>query len=303
VLASGALVLLLAASACGEDYSNVASMFDLGMGARPLAMGGAFVGLADDGNALFYNSAGLAWIKDLSLLSSYEMRLGTSSYGHLSAAFSHFGFGIHYFDFGEVPETDEFGNVIGSFNYRNYAFVAAAGAKAADLPYLKPMPIAENIAFGLKAKVLNVSTLEPGSGTGFALDLSVLFRSHTSSTRLPFIAGYGLGLIVENLIGSPIQYGSGHEEPWTRTATAGIAVELTNQVVLALDASTDDRIGLGFEWTPIPYASFRGGLKHDEVWVASLGMGVRFKNFTFAYAVAFHPYLNNQLRGSLTVNW
>jgi len=300
---SSALVLLLAGLASGEQYSNTAFLFDLGTGARPLAMGEAFVGLADDGNALFYNSAGVAWIKDLSLLSSYEMRLGTSSYGHLSIALSHFGFGIHYFDFGEVPETDEFGNVLGSFTYRNYAFIAAGGIKAADLPFLMHMPFAENVAFGLKAKVLKISTLEPGSGSGFAVDLSILFRSDTLSLRMPFITGYGLGLVIENLIGPPIQYGSGHQESWPREVTAGIAVHLLDQVVLAMDAATDDRIGLGFEWTPIPYASFRGGLKHEGAWTWSLGMGVHFNNFIFDYTVVIHPHLNNQLRGSLTVSW
>jgi len=300
---SSALVLLLAASVGGEEYSNVASLFDLGMGARPLAMGGAFVGLADDGNALFYNSAGLAWIENLSILSCYELRLGTASYGHLSTAFSHFGFGIHYFDFGEVPETDEFGNVLGTFNYRNYAFVAAAGAKVAELPFLTRIPFAENIAFGLKAKVLNVSTLEPGSGTGFAVDFPLLFRSNSPSLQFPFITSYGLGLVVENLISLPIQYGSGHQESWPREATAGIAVELLDQVVLATDVGTDDCVGLGVEWTPIPRFSVRGGLKHEGVWMWSLGMGAHFDNFIFDYTVVIHPYLNNQLRGSLTVNW
>ena len=298
-----ALVLLLTASASGEEYSNVASMFDLGMGARPLAMGGAFVGLADDGNALFYNSAGLAWIEDLSLLSSYEVRLGTASYGHLSTTFPHFGLGVHYFDFGEVPETDEFGNVLGTFNYRNYAFVAAAGTKAADLPYLTRMPFAENIGFGLKAKVLKISTLEPGSGTGFSLDLSFLFRSDSPSLRMPFITGYGLGLVIENFIGPPVRYGSGHQEPWPRKATAGIAVELLDQVVLATDVGTDDCVGLGVEWTPISAVSLRTGLKYEGIWMWSLGMGARFRNFAFDYAVVIHPYLNNQLRGSLTVSW
>ncbi len=261
---SSGLLLLLAASASGEEYSHVASIFDLGMGARPLAMGGAFVGLADDGNALFHNPAGLAWMRGLSLLSSYELRLGTASYGHLSTALSHFGFGIHYFDFGEVRETDEFGNVIGTFNYRNYVFVAAAGTKAADLPFLTRILFAENIAFGLKAKILKISTLEPGSGTGFAVDFPFLFRSDTSSPRFPFITGYGFGLVVENLIGPPIQYGSGHQEPWPRKATAGIAVELLDQVVLAMDAATDNCVRLGMEWTPIPYEEltrFRGHLK------------------------------------------
>jgi len=211
VLVGTAVALLLAISVTGEQYSNVTSVFELGMGARPLAMGGAFVGIADDGNALFYNPAGLARVKGLSVLSSYEARPGTASYGNLSASLPHFGFGVHYFDFGDVPETDEFGNILGTFGYRNYALIAAAGIKAADLPFLARMPLAESIGFGLKAKFLKISTLDPGNGTGFAIDLPFFFRSESPSPRVPIITSYGFGFVIENLIGLPIKYGSGHQ--------------------------------------------------------------------------------------------
>jgi hypothetical protein len=121
-------------------------------------MGGAFVGLADDGNGLSYNAAGLAWAQGLSVLSSCEARPGTASYGNISASLPHFGFGIHYFDFGDVPETDEFGNILGTFSYRNYALIAAAGVKAGDLPFLARIRLTESIGFGLKVKLLKVST-------------------------------------------------------------------------------------------------------------------------------------------------
>lgn len=303
MLLIAALLLSLVVSVSGEQYSNIASSFELGMGARPLAMGGAFVSLADDGDALFYNAAGLAWTQGLSVLSSYEARPGTASYGNLSGSFPHFGFGIHYFDFGEVPETDEFGNILGYFSYRNYALIAAAGTKAADLPFLTGIPFAENIGFGLKAKILKVSTLEPGSGSGFALDLPFLFRSESPSPRAPFITSYGFGLVIENLIGLPIKYGSGHQENWPRKVIIGTSLELLDQVILAMDVISEKSIRLGVEWTPIPAVSLRSGLKYEDIWMWSLGMGVRFRNFTFDYAVVLHPYLNNQLRGSLAVSW
>jgi len=266
-------------------------------------MGGAFVGLADDGNALFYNPAGLAWGRGLSILSTLEARPGTASYGNLSGSLPHFGFGVHYFDFGEVPETDEFGNVLGTFSYRNYALIAAAGIKAADLPILEQMPLAENIGFGLGVKFLKVSTLDPGNGTGFAIDLPFLFRSESPSPRVPIITSYGVGVVIENLIGLPIKYVSGHQENWPRKVVIGTSLELLDQVILAMDVTSEKSVHLGIEWTPIPGVSFRSGLKYEDLWMWSLGMGVRFKNFEFDYAVVLHPYLDNQLRGSLAVSW
>jgi len=303
VLLSSMVVLLLVASVNSEQYSNVASIFELGMGARPLAMGGACIGLADDRNALFYNAAGLAWTQDLSILSSYEARPGTASYGNLSGSLPHFGFGVHYFDFGEVPETDEFGNIIGTFSYRNYAFIAATGVKASDLPFLARMPLAESIGFGLKAKLLKVSTLEPGSGTGFAIDLPFLFRSESPSPRVPIITSYGFGIVIENLFGLPIQYESGHEENWPRKVVIGTSLELLDKVILAMDVTSEKSVHLGIEWTPIPAVSFRTGLKYEDIWMWSLGMGARFRNFAFDYAIVTNPYLNSQLRGSLVVSW
>jgi hypothetical protein len=297
------LLLLLVVSVTGEQYSNVTSIFDLGTGARPLAMGGAFVGLADDGNALFYNAAGLAWGQGLSVLSSCEARPGTASYGNLSVSLPHFGFGVHYFDFGEVPETDEFGNIIGTFGYRNYAIIAAAGIKAADLTFLARMPFAENVGFGLKAKLLKVSTLDPGSGTGFAIDLPFLFRSESPSPRVPIITSYGVGIVIENLIGLPIKYESGHQENWPRKLILGTSLEFLDQVILTMDVTSEKSVHLGVEWIPIPALSFRTGLKSEGVWIWSLGMGARFRNFVFDLAVVPHPYLTSQLRGSFAVSW
>jgi len=44
---------------------------DIGLGARPMGMGGAFVALADDANGLFWNPAGLSQIKRAEFSSMY----------------------------------------------------------------------------------------------------------------------------------------------------------------------------------------------------------------------------------------
>ncbi|NLG70259.1 MAG: hypothetical protein GX496_11985, partial [Firmicutes bacterium] len=51
-----------AVAAADGDVTVVGAgaIFQIGAGARPLARGGAFAGVAEDENALFYNPAGLA---------------------------------------------------------------------------------------------------------------------------------------------------------------------------------------------------------------------------------------------------
>ena len=56
-IAIGAIGLLIMCAG-----GAVAAFNDIGVGGRPLGMGGAFVALADDGNAASYNPAGLGYI-------------------------------------------------------------------------------------------------------------------------------------------------------------------------------------------------------------------------------------------------
>ena len=48
------------------------SMEQIPTGARPLGMGGAFVGVADDANALNWNPAGLPGLRRTEFTSSYS---------------------------------------------------------------------------------------------------------------------------------------------------------------------------------------------------------------------------------------
>lgn len=293
----------LSFSALAETYSNAASIFDLGMGARPFSMGSAFVGLADDGNAILYNQAGLAWESGLSFLSSYEARPDTASYGTLAASFPRIGFSIHYFDFGVVSETDEFGNIVGTFSYSNVGLVAASAVKASDLPFLSQAPLAENFGFGLGVRLLKVNTLNPGSGTGLGLDFSVLFRSESPSPRVPIVTGYGLGAVIENVTGLPVKYESGHQEDWPLKMVLGTSLEFLDQIILAVDFTSEKSFRLGVEWTPIPAISFRSGIKNEGVWMWSFGGGLAFRNFVLDFSIVPHPYLNSQLRGAIEMHW
>ena len=273
------------------------------MGTRVLGLGGAFVALADDESALFYNPAGLAWNDGLSLLSTYEVRPLTGGYGHISAVRGNLGLGIHYFDFGDVPETDEFGNILGTFSYRNVALVAGAGVSASNLPYLSSMTLAESVAFGLGVKLLNVDTLEPGNGIGFAVDFPFLLRVDSPPFGQPYITQFSFGVQLQNILGMPISYESGHSEDWEKKVVVGTSVELLQQWIVAIDLASDGNLHLGVEWNPVSALSVRLGLKRDGVWTGSMGIGMLFGNLAFDLALVAHPYLHNQIRGSFGVCW
>jgi hypothetical protein len=57
-------------------FSTLAQSNQVPFGARPAGMGDAFVSLADDGNALFWNPAGIVWLSHHELNSMYANPLG-----------------------------------------------------------------------------------------------------------------------------------------------------------------------------------------------------------------------------------
>jgi hypothetical protein len=264
-------------------------------------MGGAFVGLADDGNALFFNSAGLGGLDGLSALSSGEVRRDLGILGQVAVVLPRLGLGIHFLDLGDVPQVDEVGNVIGHFSYRTYALVAGAGIRGADVAFLRTLPLLRDFGLGLKVKFLTVSTLDPGSGSGLAVDLSFFYGWSNTGLGTGSLTGLGLGLVLENLAGVPIKYGSGHEADWLRGVVIGTSVTLFDSWTVVADFAPGKGIRTGLEWLPVPAIAVRAGLRSEGAVIWSLGFGVRYGMFALDYAFVTHPHLAPQHRLSFGI--
>jgi len=64
-------ILFIAAILVSAVTTSWADFEDLGVGARPIGMGNAYTGLADDVNAIYYNPAGLAQLDESQFTSGY----------------------------------------------------------------------------------------------------------------------------------------------------------------------------------------------------------------------------------------
>lgn len=293
--------VLLSFPLVAADYSNTAGVVELWMGARPLAMGGAFVGLADDANALFFNAAGLGQMRGFAALSSAGVRPALGSLGDVTLTVPLVGVGLRYFDFGDVPEVDEYGNVIGSFSYRNYVLVAGAGMAGSSVPFMRRLPVLGNLSVGAKIKYIIVSTLDPGSGSGLALDLGFMYDYgvHRPVSRSRY--AFRLGIVVENLLGLPLRYGSGHQEGWERAAVIGASLTFLNSLTIVADVAPNRGVRLGCEWNALNAIAVRAGIRVEDVVMWSLGTGVRFGMLSLDYALAIHPHLAAEHRLSFMV--
>src|SRR5437763_6306141 len=123
------LLFLTCSSFCAftqfRKYSN--EFLNIGAGARGLAMGGAQVASAEDGNAGYWNPAGLVNVIDnasVSLMHA-EYFAGIGKYDYLSAAipmsgsYRTLGFSLLRFGVDDIPNTLFLVQPDGSLNYNN----------------------------------------------------------------------------------------------------------------------------------------------------------------------------------------
>ncbi|MFH1754750.1 MAG: PorV/PorQ family protein, partial [Candidatus Latescibacterota bacterium] len=165
--------------AVGE--SGVPSLI-IAPGARANGMGSAFVAVADDATASWWNPGGLAFMQSraLSLMHSQlvpdlasDVYYEYFGYTNQIGDFGTLAFSLTYLTYGESFKTDDFGNVLDPFTSWE---VAAVGSFA--------MPIRNNIGVGLSMKFIHAdyapawATQEGlrGAGSTVAAEVGVLWK-------------------------------------------------------------------------------------------------------------------------------
>lgn len=267
------LLFALAAGGWGEDLSGVAGIFDLGTGARPLGMGSAFLALADDENASFYNPAGLGWLERVGVHSLFTEGFGGVSYGVVGLALPGLGVTVMQIDSGPILSGEE------TFRYVSQAGVVSCGVSLGPL------------GLGGRLKLYRVS--EPYTAWGVAFDPALLLR----------VGFMQVGLLAENVLAAPIVFGDGHTENWEPALEVGVALvgEPWPGARWAVLVEGSDLLARD--------PALRGGL---EVWMGalaarvghdgstgSLGLSVRFANLEVDWAYGVSSDLGESHRLSL----
>ncbi|OGR89863.1 MAG: hypothetical protein A3J74_03530 [Elusimicrobia bacterium RIFCSPHIGHO2_02_FULL_57_9] len=147
--AAAALAVFLAgnlpAGAAGaNDFSKQAVgtkgseflMFDLG--ARGIALGGAYTALTNDADSLYWNPAGLTRVTRFSASANYARHVGDINYQSATAAHrinesSVLAGGLRTRNLGTISQTDLAGNSLGSFSPRDYIAELGWGQSIYDL--------------------------------------------------------------------------------------------------------------------------------------------------------------------------
>jgi len=264
--------------------TTAANFLKIGIGARATAMGGAFIALADDGTALYWNPAGLAQVDETEILAMYNMWFQEVKQGYLSLTFPFLkgtaGLGANYVDMGDIEKRDGGGNLIGNFG----AFDIQA-----SLGYARKL--SSRLMFGISAGMLTESIAEDKKST-YLGNVGLLFSGKS----------FSLGLACQN-IGSKLG-----EDSLPLTYRGGIALRLSSLSIEAdaVKAIDDDMYYCaGLEWWIGNILALRAGYRtgQDVGSGISYGVGLRISTINLDYVYVPYGDLGNTQRVSLGINF
>jgi len=261
-----------------------------GAGARSLAMGSAFTGLADDGTAGYWNPAALAFLDEYQLITMYAPYRMDTQYNFVSAAIPFGPWGaVSVSDVmlmsGGFQERNDLNQVLGS----NQSVMKNAASMSYAQSFLKHFSAGVRIKF-LQERVFSTS------GDAFGVDGSLYTK--------PFY-GVSAGLTVNNinrpkitLIEAPDVYG--------RQTRLGAAYHgLKDALIITMDMNKAEEQSafytMGCEVNPVKLLSVRAGLNQQGAVTA--GIGINIWPFKVDYAFSGHEDLGVFNKISMTLRW
>lgn len=295
--------LLLASSAAAESGGVISDPMAIGVGARSLGMGRAYVGMAEDSDAIFMNPAGIARITNPKLSSMYTSLMNDVDYTLVGGAYpygekSAIGAGIVNSSMGNVTLTNTSGEATGIGNWHNSVVFLSYGTY---LSALHPAfyNLDRDVLVGGSLKYFSVggegsSSINSAAGNGYSLDLGLLY---------PATDYMMLGANYQNAVAGKITKNSGVAEEIPKNLKLGAKLNLVGKEGQSynphnsrkLYANIDYDLGgfygrpnvshYGLEFWPSNNLALRAGTDDNEL---TAGLGVRFSGVEFNYA--YHPY-------------
>lgn len=281
ILAAGML------GCCGPAFGGSAQgtsafqFLQLGVGARPSAMGEAFAAVAGDVNAVYWNPAGLAGLERGELSMTHALWLGNITYSNIAyaqpALGGTLGLAFNILRTGDIRKADNTGLRLDE----NYSMSDQMGI----LSYARGFG---NLALGANFKYI-YSGLENEGAHAYAMDAGALY-----SGLRPWGRKLALGAAVQNA-GTKARYVS-EEQPLPVTLRAGGCLELLNGLQLASDLDYLEKtitVHAGAEYTRAMAGlvlAVRAGYKNDTVKELgalsglTAGLGVDWNGFRLDYA-------------------
>ncbi|UCB52720.1 MAG: PorV/PorQ family protein [Candidatus Zixiibacteriota bacterium] len=299
-----AMLASLGATECqaedGSAGTRSAQFLKLGLGGRAVAMGGAFVGLADDATAIYWNPAGLAGLKDTELSFMHRAWLQDISHEYFALVqpIGNRGvvaFSLSYLHMDRLQGRDQQGEPTSDFTASDMAITLAFGRKMTN-----------SLLVGGSIKSID-ERIEDRNAYGLAFDLGCLYQTPVENLLLGgVVQNWGRDItFVEESFRLPTVFKLGASY---RRMLAGNPVSLAADVYSPTDSK--GRLHSGAEYVYKNSIAGRIGYKNGsdlgDTAGLSLGLGLMTtKNQTYRIDYAFVPQggLGNSHTFSLSISF
>lgn len=296
------LILFSSSNAINSRAGSTGAVFlKLGVGARAVAMGGAFCAIADDVNTIYWNPAGLGQLKEGEVTFTHNEWLEDLRYEFVGCALpvgskGAFGGSMIYLGMEKIEGFDAYDFKTGDFTAYDGALTLSYGHKVKERVFIGG---SENIlSIGASIKIIQ-QKIEDKTATGFALDLGMLYGITRNLT---------LGLNLQN-IGPEIKFIE-RGSPLPLNLKLGLAYRfLDDKSILAIDIDipidNDIRSHLGTEYWLTNALALRAGYEPNKDIGSgyTVGFGLKFKRHQFDYAYVPYGDLGDTHRISFTTGF
>jgi hypothetical protein len=277
-------VMLILAGQCWsakifEKVGTVGAQFlKIGAGARGVAMGEAFVAVADDATGTYWNPAGITAVQGSQFSLNHSTWPAELSHTFATYVFSYkfipgvLGVSATFLQMDPMPETTE-------YRQEGTGYQFDAGSMAFGLTYARMLT--DRFSFGATVKWIHEG-LADYSGETFAFDLGTLYNIGFKDIKI--------GMCFQNMGSGYTFREGGKESPMPVTFKVGSSMPLINSTDQRLLAAVefnhppdgDERLNIGGEYVYQRFApkveiALRGGyrLNRDEEGLTA-GFGVKF---------------------------
>jgi hypothetical protein len=277
------LVFNVYANNSGEELSAIPHL-RMGVGARALGLGSAFVGLSDDATVTYWNPAGLGKISIYKIhISSMYTKMAydrvysfLSIYEKLEENYGGVGVSWHNFIVDNIEERGESGELKSLFNYSVNTFTVSYGNSILD-----------NFKGGVNLKYYYIKVgVDYASGIGF--DIGSLYK--------PFGPLFQIGLVIQD-VNFGVYWNSGRKDIIYPVVKCGFSYNIIyEKFILAADIekpfNTRFKTHFGAEYWLNEYFGIRGGLSELNL---TAGISFRITNYQIDYSY----FLDNDNLGDI----
>ena len=242
-------LLLVASTVAFADGINAFSAFKNGIGARALAMGGAFVAVCNDSTAMVWNPAGLAQLDDTRLAGMSTNLYGldiTHQFMGATTSFANLGIGLGWERAAIDGQIAEVGGELGeAFTWVENAIIGSLATNVMDVAMA-----------GANVKYYMADNGVGGTATGCGFDLGLLVSLGDT---------FVIGVNAMDLAGSTIEWDSGATDIVSGMYKAGLSLMLAEgRAIVAADidfgGSDLGDVHIGFDFQMIDELALRAGV-------------------------------------------